>query len=140
MQNASSRAEICRPQSSRNGAATVFLIHRQALATRERVLGREHPSTLTSVYRLVCLLAQQGCSYESLALHDRTCAGYSIVLGKDRPTPRACRQQCSKAVALQEQTPVAQSLVKVDSGASKTLMFQRRFAKLKMLSVKHKRG
>jgi hypothetical protein len=36
-------------------------MHRQTLATREKVLGRKHPDTLTSVYCLAHLLAEQGC-------------------------------------------------------------------------------
>jgi hypothetical protein len=117
-------------------------MHRQTLAAREKVLGHEHPDTLSSVYCLAHLLAQRGCYTESLALYNRICAGYGAVLREDHPTTRACRQHRFKAVASQEQTPVAQSPARVHNGtnehSSKTSMLSRGLAKLKTRSSKHK--
>jgi hypothetical protein len=63
----------------------------QTLARYEKVLGHEHPSTLTSVYCLAHLLTHQQQRYnESLSLYKRACSGYQAVLGKDHPTTRAC--------------------------------------------------
>ena len=39
-------------------------MHRQALALRERVLGKEHPDTLTSMNNLASVLSRQG-KYET---------------------------------------------------------------------------
>ncbi|KAF2808664.1 uncharacterized protein BDZ99DRAFT_356232, partial [Mytilinidion resinicola] len=61
------------------------LIHRQTLARREKVLGLEHPDTLTSIYCLAYLLAYQQRYHESVILYERACAGYITVLGKDHP-------------------------------------------------------
>jgi tetratricopeptide (TPR) repeat protein len=78
-------------------------MHRQALEAREKVLGREHPDTLTSVNSLAYLLAKL-CDYkESLDLYNRACDGYSVVLGEHHPTTQACRQHRSEVLALQEQ-------------------------------------
>ncbi|KAF2818128.1 hypothetical protein CC86DRAFT_450642 [Ophiobolus disseminans] len=63
----------------------------------EAVLGREHPETLTSIYCLAHLLAKLCCYHESLALYERACAGYHIVLGEDHPTTRTCRQHYATA-------------------------------------------
>jgi hypothetical protein len=67
-------------------------MNRQTLALQEKVLGHEHPDTLTSVYCLAHLLSTSHCYNESLALYKRACAGYETVLGRDHPTTRACHQ------------------------------------------------
>jgi hypothetical protein len=81
-------------------------MHRRALEGREKALGREHPDTFTSVYCLAYLLAKRRDYNESLALYNRACDGYSIVLGEHHPTTRACRQHRSEMLALQEQSQV----------------------------------
>jgi hypothetical protein len=63
------------------------------------VLGREHPSTLTSVYCLAHLLAEQHHYQESLGLYERAFTGYCTVLGERHPTTQACRQLYSDAQA-----------------------------------------
>ncbi|ENH98633.1 hypothetical protein COCC4DRAFT_93849, partial [Bipolaris maydis ATCC 48331] len=55
-----------------------------------KVLGREHPDTLGSVYCLAHLLATLYDYRESLDLYSRACDGYSVVLGEHHPTTRAC--------------------------------------------------
>jgi hypothetical protein len=67
-------------------------MNRQTLARREKVLGPEHPHTLTSMYCLAHLLAKQHRIDESLVLYQRASAGYDIALGKDHPTTVACHQ------------------------------------------------
>jgi Tetratricopeptide repeat len=93
-------------------------MHRQTLATREKVLGEEHPDTLTSVYCLAHLLANQYRNDESAALYERACAGYSGVLGNDRPTTRACYRHYAKMLALREQrqSMLPEILQRQDSG------------------------
>ncbi|KAF2787273.1 hypothetical protein K505DRAFT_225425, partial [Melanomma pulvis-pyrius CBS 109.77] len=63
---------------------------RQTLALKEKVLGLEHPGTLTSMYCLAHLLANRHCYDESLLLYKRACAAYITVLGEEHPTTRAC--------------------------------------------------
>jgi hypothetical protein len=73
-------------------------MNRQTLARREKVLGAEHPDTLTSIYCLAHLLANQRRTDESLVLYKRACTGYSAVLGEDHPTTRACQNHYSKVL------------------------------------------
>ncbi|KAF2729795.1 hypothetical protein EJ04DRAFT_395226, partial [Polyplosphaeria fusca] len=61
-------------------------MHRQTLATREKVLGVEHPGTLTTVYCLARLLTGGHHYDESAALYNRACIGYTASLGRDHPT------------------------------------------------------
>ena len=65
-------------------------IHGQALALRERVLGKEHPDTLTSVYCLVYLLHQKKRYKDAEVFYDRVYAGYRKTLGEKHPTTAAC--------------------------------------------------
>ena len=81
-------------------------MHRRALEEREKALGREHPHTLTSVYCLAYLLAKRRDYNESLALYNRACDGYSVVLGEHHPLTRACRQHRSEMLGLEEQSQV----------------------------------
>jgi hypothetical protein len=95
-------------------------MHRQTLARREKVLGHEHPDTLTSVYCLAHLLAHQHRYHEALALYDRASAGYQAVLGPDHPTTRACRQDHADALASQEQSQLAISpTIAVDNASAR---------------------
>ena len=79
-------------------------MNRQTLARYEKVLGPEHPDTLTSVYCLAHLLTHQQRHSESLSLYERACAGYEAVLRKDHPTTRACHQHYADALASQKQS------------------------------------
>jgi hypothetical protein len=77
-------------------------MHRQTLATREKVLGVEHPDTLTTVYCLAHLLANQRQYDESIALYKRACTGYNATLGSDHPTTRSCHQHYLQTLSSQE--------------------------------------
>jgi hypothetical protein len=79
-------------------------MNRHTLAQKEKVLGPEHPETLTSVYCLAHLLTHQQHHSESLSLYERACAGYEAVLRKDHPTTRACHQHYADALASQKQS------------------------------------
>ncbi|KAF2727418.1 hypothetical protein EJ04DRAFT_398253, partial [Polyplosphaeria fusca] len=61
-------------------------MHRQVLATYEKVLGVEHPNTLDTVYCLAYLLAKRQRYDESAALYDRASIGFTSSLGSDHPT------------------------------------------------------
>jgi tetratricopeptide (TPR) repeat protein len=60
-------------------------MHRWALAIQEKVLGREHPDTLTSVNNLGLVLDRQGKYEEAEAMHRRASEGYEKVLGREHP-------------------------------------------------------
>lgn len=65
-------------------------MNRRALEGRGKALGKEHPSTLTSVYNLFYLLQTRHRYEDALLLYQRAFAGYQKTLGPDRPTTRAC--------------------------------------------------
>jgi hypothetical protein len=78
-------------------------MHRQTLATREKVLGVDHPDTLTSVYCLAYLLASQHHYDEADLLYERACEGRERVLGDDHPSTRACLKHYSKMLISREE-------------------------------------
>jgi tetratricopeptide (TPR) repeat protein len=61
-------------------------MHRRALKAREKVLGREHPSTLTSVDNLGLVLSSQGKYEEAEAMHRRALKAREKVLGHEHPS------------------------------------------------------
>ncbi|CAG7941474.1 unnamed protein product [Penicillium salamii] len=61
------------------------LMHRQALEARQKVLGREHPDTLTSVSNLGSVLSSQGKYDEAEAMHRRALEAREKVLGREHP-------------------------------------------------------
>jgi tetratricopeptide (TPR) repeat protein len=60
-------------------------INRQTLAQREKVLGREHPSTLASMNNLAQVLGRQGKYKEAEAMNRQTLAQREQVLGREHP-------------------------------------------------------
>ncbi|KAF3392458.1 hypothetical protein F1880_008921 [Penicillium rolfsii] len=60
-------------------------MHRRALGSRERVLGREHPDTLTSVSSLGKVLSWQGKYEEAEAMQRRALEAREKVLGREHP-------------------------------------------------------
>ena len=60
-------------------------IHQRALKGREKVLGLEHPHTLTSVSNLVSVLESQGKYKEAEAMQQRALKGGERVLGLEHP-------------------------------------------------------
>ena len=58
---------------------------RQTLARYEKVLGAEHPDTLTSMSNLVGVLDRQGKYEEAESMHRPTLARYEKVLGAEHP-------------------------------------------------------
>ena len=79
-------------------------IYRQTLALREPVLGKKHPTTLTSMNNLALVLDNQGKSYllhqnkqykDAELFYDRACAGYKNMLGDSHPTTTACLRHYS---------------------------------------------
>ncbi|CAG7934218.1 unnamed protein product [Penicillium olsonii] len=60
-------------------------MHRRALETREKVLGREHRDTLTGLSNLGLVLSRQGKYEEAEAMHRRDLEGSEKVLGCEHP-------------------------------------------------------
>jgi tetratricopeptide (TPR) repeat protein len=60
-------------------------MHRQKLARCEKVLGHEHPDTLTSMINLALVLDSQGKYEEAEAMHRQTLALREKVLGHEHP-------------------------------------------------------
>jgi tetratricopeptide (TPR) repeat protein len=65
-------------------------MHQETLALKEKVLGKEHPHTLTSVYSLAYSLQHQHQYKEALLLYQRAYTGYQHALGPNHPATRAC--------------------------------------------------
>ena len=70
-------------------------MHRQALALMERVLGKEHPDTLMSVYCLAYLLYQKKRYKDAEVFYHRAYAGYRKTLREKHPTTTACSRHYS---------------------------------------------
>ena len=62
----------------------------RALEEREKVLGTEHPNTLTSVYCLAYLLHQNMDHAMATALYQRAHSRYVDILGPFHPTTVQC--------------------------------------------------
>ncbi|KAH7074947.1 hypothetical protein BKA63DRAFT_369101, partial [Paraphoma chrysanthemicola] len=61
-------------------------MHRRALEGLEKVLGPEHPDTLTSVYHLAFLFHRQQHYPAAVGLYQRVYEGYMKALGAQHPT------------------------------------------------------
>ncbi|KAI2734476.1 hypothetical protein DTO013E5_9153 [Penicillium roqueforti] len=61
-------------------------MHRRALEAREKVLGREQPSTLTSVNNLGLVIDSQGKYEEAEAMHRRALEAREKVLRREHPS------------------------------------------------------
>ncbi|PVH90035.1 hypothetical protein DM02DRAFT_548530, partial [Periconia macrospinosa] len=53
----------------------------QVLKTRERVLGEEHPDTLTGMNNLAFTLKRQGLTNKAISLMENCCRLRTVVLG-----------------------------------------------------------
>jgi hypothetical protein len=83
---------------SRQGKyAEAEAMDRETLGLREKVVGKEHPATLTSVYRLARSLHLQHQYQEALLLYERAYTGYQNTLGPNHSTTRACFDHYSSA-------------------------------------------
>jgi hypothetical protein len=85
-------------------------MNRRALDGKEKVLGKEHPNTLMSVYCLAYLLHKRKRYDAASELYRRASRGYRITLGQSHPTTVACdnnyhsmRQEMDAAGALVKQ-------------------------------------
>jgi hypothetical protein len=76
--------------------------HRRALGGYEKVPGREHPKTLTSVYHLAFLLYQRQHYSAARGLYKRAYYGYVNILGPVHPTTLACFNHYTSAINYEE--------------------------------------
>jgi tetratricopeptide (TPR) repeat protein len=60
-------------------------MHRQTLELRRKVLGREHPDTLTSMNNLARMLSEQGKYKEAETMHQQTLELARKVPGREHP-------------------------------------------------------
>jgi tetratricopeptide (TPR) repeat protein len=67
-------------------------MNRRALAGREKALGVDHPSTLSSVYCLAHLHSAIHDYHKALDLYDHAVIGYNNVLGPEHPSTIACQR------------------------------------------------
>jgi Tetratricopeptide repeat len=72
---------------------------RQVLAARRRVLGDDHPDTLTSRAVLARLAARQGRRAEAEALYRQVIADRTRVLGSGHPDTAAIRDEFAQLLA-----------------------------------------
>jgi hypothetical protein len=68
-------------------------LHRQALQSGEKVLGREHPDTLTSMSNLASVLNSQGKYEEAEKMHRRALEMKEVMLGREHPSTLASMTQ-----------------------------------------------
>jgi tetratricopeptide (TPR) repeat protein len=88
-------------------------MHRQTLAMKEKVLGKEHPDTLTTMNNLALVLNKQGKYEEAETMYRQTLAMKEKALGKEHPS------------TLLSVYCLAQALAKRDSFVEATTLYQR---------------
>jgi hypothetical protein len=76
-------------------AAGSLPLYRRALESSERVLGPEHPNTLTSVNNLAGCLRALGDAAGALPLYRRAADGFDGLFGPDHPSSRTVRANCN---------------------------------------------
>jgi hypothetical protein len=64
--------------------------HREEVEVRERVLGKEHPSTLTSMNNLALALVDQGQYKEAEKFQAVVIVGILRIFGSDHPDSKTC--------------------------------------------------
>ncbi|WP_156095047.1 tetratricopeptide repeat protein, partial [Nocardia lijiangensis] len=72
-------------------------LHEQELADTERILGPDHPDTLTSRHYLALAYGSAGRVREEISLYERTLADSERILGPDHPDTRATRNNLVRA-------------------------------------------
>ncbi|KAH8724301.1 hypothetical protein GQ44DRAFT_618470, partial [Phaeosphaeriaceae sp. PMI808] len=64
----------------------------QVMETRKRVLGEEHPDTLTSMNNLAFTLKGQGLTNKAIPLMENCCRLRTVVLGPQHPFAISSRE------------------------------------------------
>ena len=76
-----------------DSTAQAIMIGERLVADQERVLGPDHPDTLTSRDNLAIAYRDAGRTAEAITLHEQTLAARERVLGPDHPDTLALAQQ-----------------------------------------------
>ncbi|MFD3701330.1 tetratricopeptide repeat protein [Streptomyces sp. NPDC058646] len=69
----------------------------RAFATRQRLLGSDHPHTLTSRHHIANAYQAAGDFYRAIPLYERTLKDHERVLGIDHPATLTCRSNLAYA-------------------------------------------
>jgi hypothetical protein len=93
------RAGVCdsRDRCQQGRVSEAIPLFEATLAERERVLGSDHPDTLTSRDHLGYAYAQAGRLDEATTLYERVLADSERTLGSDHPTTQAIQRHLSAA-------------------------------------------
>ena len=81
-------------QSARRTAEAIGLLE-SALADRERLVGPDHPTTLTSRNNLAMAYHYEGRTAEAVTAYERTLADAERLLGPDHPSTIRARANLS---------------------------------------------
>ncbi|MFG2676880.1 tetratricopeptide repeat protein, partial [Streptomyces sp. NPDC048445] len=84
-------------QGDQGAFAPAIYAFERALATRERVLGDDHPDTLASRHNLASAYRVAGDTGRAIPLHERTLQDRERVLGDDHPDTLASRHNLAHA-------------------------------------------
>jgi tetratricopeptide (TPR) repeat protein len=84
-QNSNSSRDSCVPNHVIGEYAAAENISQSAIVAREKILGPEHPDTLTSASHLGSVLERQGKYKEAEAMQRRALEEYEKVLGPKHP-------------------------------------------------------
>jgi tetratricopeptide (TPR) repeat protein len=76
---------VARHDSERGAYATARLLQEQVVAVRRRILGMEHPDTLTAMNNLALTLGDQGDFSSARSLQEQILATERRVLGEEHP-------------------------------------------------------
>ena len=72
-------------------------MHERTLADKERVLGADHPDTLTTRNNLALTYREAGRTAQAIRMHERTLADRERVLGPDHPHTLQSRNNLADA-------------------------------------------
>jgi len=89
--SAAGNLAVCRREQGKYAEAET--IHREVLSMRRRVLGEEHPDTLTGASDLASSLSEQGKYAEAGEMFQATLTARQRVLGSAHPDTLGCAQR-----------------------------------------------
>ncbi|KAK4680131.1 hypothetical protein QC764_0041900 [Podospora pseudoanserina] len=87
-------------------------MHRQTLQLREKVLGKEHPDTLTSMSNLASVLVSQGKYEEADQMNRQTLQLQEKVLGKEHPNTLTSRNNLAHVLKSQGKYEEAEQMLR----------------------------
>ncbi|KAI2827285.1 hypothetical protein CBS133816_6557 [Aspergillus niger] len=97
-------------------------MHQQALQKREKILGPEHPDTLTSISQLGSVLAQQGKYTEAEIIQQQALQGREKALGPEHPDTLISISQLGSVLAQQGKYTEAEVMYQQDLKVSEKIL------------------